>query len=630
MCGIAGFTHIHEKPDPQIIRDAVRSIHHRGPDQAGVFESNLVSLGAVRLAIIDVAGGDQPMQARSTTIVFNGEIYNHAELREQLVKLGHQFNTRCDTEVVLHAFLEWDVESFSRLRGMFAVALWNESEQRLVLARDRMGIKPLYILRRNTDLHFGSELKTIFAHPAVERRISLEGLNLFFSLNYIPGPHTLVEGIEKLPPAHWLEWQQGRVQTARYWSYSFAPVRQTIESAKEELDALLRDSVREHLISDVPLGVWASGGLDSSTILHYAAQEVPRLKTFSVSFTGSRHDESRWFREVAERYGTDHHEFDLNPEAELVDAIQSMAYYSDEPSSDAGALPVWFLSRMTRRQVTVVLSGEGADELFGGYNTYLADRYAQRLRLLPPAVRRTAAEWAQRWPVSDEKIGFDYKLKRLTKGALLSPDEAHFYWNGTWSSGSRRTILAEDAWRDVSPVIPEPEASGLNRFILLDQHNYLPDDILYKSDRMSMAHSLELRPPFLDHRLVEYAARLPEYFKVKGSTLKFVLRDLMRDKLPSSVITRPKEGFDIPAHRWFRGALKPLLGDTVTGPSVAATGLFRWPAVWRVMEDHFDRRGNYGYHLWGLLTFFLWMKKWNIQPPSRESATPAEIAGATK
>jgi asparagine synthase (glutamine-hydrolysing) len=622
MCGIAGFTHIQGKPDPKIIREAVRSIHHRGPDQAGVFETDLVSMGAVRLAIIDVAGGDQPMQARSTTLVFNGEIYNHAELREELIRRGHLFNTRCDTEVVLHAFLEWDVESFSRLRGMFAVALWNEAQHRLVLARDRMGIKPLYILRRNSDLHFGSELKAIFADPAVERRISLDGLNLFFSLNYIPGTHTLVEGIEKLPPAHWLEWQHGKIQTGRYWSYEYAPRRQSIESAKEELDELLRASVREHLISDVPLGVWASGGLDSSAILHYAAQEVPHVKTFSVSFAGSKHDESRWFREVAAKYGTDHHEFDLNPEVEILDAVQSMSYFSDEPSSDAGALPVWFLSRMTRQQVTVVLSGEGADELFGGYNTYLADRYAERLRLLPRGLRRRANAWAQNWPVSDEKIGFDYKLKRLLEGALLPPDEAHFFWNGTWSNQARASILSPEAYRVVAPVIPASALSGINRYVLLDQYNYLPDDILYKSDRMSMAHSLELRPPFLDHRLVEFAARLPEYFKVKGSTLKFVLRDLMRDKLPSSVLTRPKEGFDIPAHRWFRGVLQPLLADTVTGPAVAATGLFRWPAVWRVMDEHISRRGNYGYHLWGLLTFFLWMKRWNIQPPSMHGSKP--------
>ena len=352
----------------------------------------------------------------------------------------------------------------------------------------------------------------------------------------------------------------------------------------------MRASVREHLISDVPLGVWASGGLDSSAILHYAAQEVPRLKTFSVSFAGSKHDESRWFREVAAKYGTDHHEFDLNPEVEVVDAIQSMSYYSDEPSSDAGALPVWFLSRMTRQQVTVVLSGEGADELFGGYNTYLADRYAARLRLAPRGVA-----------AGRERLGADTGRYRTRRSASTTSSSAcskarccrptRRISSGTAPGRTRpaRALLSDAGLPPrLARAFPKPPAAGINRYILLDQYNYLPDDILYKSDRMSMAHSLELRPPFLDHRLVEFAARLPEYFKVKGSTLKFVLRDLMRDKLPCL-------GAD-PAEGRLRHSGAPLVPRRAQaaadrhrspGPAVAATGLFRWPAVWRVMEDHF-------------------------------------------
>jgi asparagine synthase (glutamine-hydrolysing) len=427
-------------------------------------------------------------------------------------------------------------------------------------------------------------------------------LNRFFSFNYIPGEYTLAEGIRKLAPAHWLEWRDGRVRTGRYWSYRLDPKGIDLAQAKHELDGLLRASVREHLISDVPLGVWASGGLDSSTILHYAAQAVPRLKTFSVSFTGSGHDESRWFREVASHYGTDHHEFDLNADVEIGNAIEQMAYFSDEPSSDAGALPVWYLSRMCRSEVTVALSGEGADELFGGYNTYIADRYARTLRSVPRPLRRAALAAAQLLPASDEKIGFDYKVKRLLEGALLPAAEAHFFWNGTWSQDARRELLTR--WLPLSL----PNGNSL----WVDQHNYLPDDILYKTDRMSMAHSLEVRPPFLDHRIVEFAARLPDDMKLRGTTLKFVLRELMRDKLPASVITRRKEGFDIPAHRWFRGVLKPLLLDCVNERSVRDTGLFRWPEVDRVIDDHLARRGNYGYHLWGLLTFFLWKNRWNV------------------
>lgn len=619
LCGIAGFTHLQRKPEPVLIRRAIESIHHRGPDQSGVYESEVLSMGAVRLKIIDLAGGEQPMRAGGCIIVFNGEIYNHAEIRNDLERRGVRFSSHCDTEVVLRGFLEWDIAVLSKLRGMFAFAIWNDRDQRLILARDRMGIKPLYIHRRGSDLYFGSELKTLFVHPEIKRRVDPAGLNLYCSMNYIPGEHTMVDGIRKLPPAHWLEWQDGRVRTERYWQAEWKPVPMDLESAKEELDGLLRDAVKEHLVSDVPLGIWASGGLDSSTVLHYAAEtSSTRLKTFSVSFAGREFDESPWFREVAARYGTDHHEFDLNPEAEILDAIGKMPYFSDEPSSDAGALPVWFLSRMSRTQVTVALSGEGADELFGGYNTYLADRYARTARLVPGFARRGALQALRLWPASDAKIGLDYKVKRMLEGSLLDPEQAHFFWNGTLSESHRQELITSDFFR-------KNAAKGLggggylNQFLLLDQHNYLPDDILYKCDRMSMAHSLEVRPPFLDHRIVEFAARVPQELKIRGPKLKYLLRALMNEKLPQSVLTRRKEGFDIPAHAWFRGTLKPLLQDTITPERVRQTGLFRWEAIDALMQDHFERRANYGYHLWGLLTLFLWINRWGIESGTASS-----------
>ncbi|HSW49215.1 MAG TPA: asparagine synthase (glutamine-hydrolyzing), partial [Bryobacteraceae bacterium] len=368
MCGIAGFTHRGRPADPDAIRRATRSLVHRGPDQQDTYESPRISLGAVRLKIIDLAAGDQPMlsEDRDTVIAFNGEIYNHAELRRELATRGHVFRSQCDTEVVLRAFLEWGRECLPRLRGMFALAIWRESEGRLLLARDRMGIKPLYFLRHGDELHFASELKAIFAHPEVERRIDPVGLHHYLGLNYVPGPCTLVSGIEKLPAGRWLEWRDGRVETGEYWRLGLRPDEHwTEESAKEELDRLLAASMREHLMSDVPLGVWSSGGLDSSTILHYAAQASPnRLKTFSVSFGGRKFDESRYFRLVSSVYGTDHHEFDLNPGIDLPSAIDDLVRYADEPTADAGALPVWYLAKMSRRHVTVALSGEGADELF--------------------------------------------------------------------------------------------------------------------------------------------------------------------------------------------------------------------------------------------------------------------------
>ncbi|MEO8128526.1 MAG: asparagine synthase (glutamine-hydrolyzing) [Bryobacteraceae bacterium] len=614
MCGIAGFTHLRGAANPELIREATRSIHHRGPDQNGVYESDVISLGVVRLKIIDLNGGEQPMRSGDTLIVFNGEVYNHAEIRKELEGLGVRFESRCDTEVVLKAFQQWDTASFTRLRGMFAAALWTESTRRLVLVRDRMGIKPLYIHQRGDDLYFGSELKTLFVHPEIERRLDPDGLNYYLSLNYVPGPYTLVSGIRKLPPAHWLEWKDGKTRVQRYWKADWQPRECSLDEAKEELDGLLRASVKEHLVSDVPLGIWSSGGLDSSTILHYASEGV-RLKTFSVSFQGRAFDESAYFREMAQKYGTDHHEFDLNPDVELQSAIEEMPYYSDEPSADAGALPVWFLSRMSRQHVTVALSGEGADELFGGYNTYLADGYARTARSTPAFARKAALAAMQVWPASDEKISLEYKVKRMLEGSLLPPEQAHFFWNGTFSEAARQQLMRPEVFRR-NPLLSEDEngIGYLNQFLRLDQANYLPDDILYKCDRMSMAHSLEVRPPFLDHRVVEFAARLPEKWKIHGGSLKYVLRELMQDKLPQSVLTRKKEGFDIPAHGWFRSLLKPLLLETVNARAVA--GFLEWPAVDAVIQAHLERRANYGYHLWGLLTLFLWMKRWGIEAAS--------------
>ncbi|MFZ0285429.1 MAG: asparagine synthase (glutamine-hydrolyzing), partial [Terriglobales bacterium] len=502
MCGIVGFTHKDWIPDPNRIRNATDTLIHRGPDEQGVFESSVVSLGATRLKIIDLHGGDQPITAADarTTIVFNGEIYNHLELRTELEKLGHRFDSHCDTETVLRAFLQWDTGCFSRLRGMFAIALWTEPTHRLVLARDRMGIKPLYFMRRGEDLLFGSELKAILIHPEIERRLSLDGLDCFLSLNYVPSPWTLVEGIEKLPPGRWLEWRDGRISSDAYWSLPFSDPRdRSLESAQEELDALLRQSIREHLVSDVPLGMWLSGGIDSSTILHYAATESSsRLKTFSISFRGRSFDETAYIKEIASLYHTDHEQLDLNPECDLQSAIEEFAYYSDEPSADAGALPVWFLSRLSKTKVTVSLSGEGADELFAGYLTHRANQLAQNARWLPGWGFRLASAGLGLLPVSDEKIGFEYKADRFIEGCQMSPERAHLHWNGTFADGAKPELLRsalpgalQGKLEELRGLLP---GDGLSPYLWFDQKYYLPDDILTKTDRMSMAHSLEVRP----------------------------------------------------------------------------------------------------------------------------------------
>jgi asparagine synthase (glutamine-hydrolysing) len=638
MCGILGYTHHNRELGSDVLKAGIAALVHRGPDQQGSFTSADISLGATRLRIVDIEGGDQPMRSASgdAVIAFNGEIFNHHEIRAELQSLGTAFRTHCDTEVVLNAFLEWGPACFARLRGMFGVAIWLESQRRLVLARDRMGIKPLYYSVQNGELSFGSELKCIFANPDVPRRIDLAGLNCYLSLNYVPGPYTLVEGIQKLMPGCMLNWQNGRSMISSYVpSAAVGPAPKSLDDACEQLDDLLTKSVREQLVSEVPLGMWLSGGLDSSTVLHYAAKLSPnRLKTFSVTFRGKSFDESHYIKQVSESYGTEHTEFDLNEGADLADMIGELAYYSDEPSADAGAVPVWYLSKMTRKDVTVVLSGEGADELFGGYLTYKADRYNHYFSHLPRPLRRAALALARHMPASDEKIGLDYKVKRFLEGSLLSPEAAHVFWNGTFTEEEKRQFFRFASAGPLSGILGQMHPghlreSFLERFLDFDQRFSLPDAILYKVDRMSMAHAVEVRPPFLDDRIVAFATRLPERFKIAGFETKFALRRLMRDVLPPDVLRRPKIGFDIPIHQWFRGVLRNLLMETLNERTVTESGLFSWPEVRRYIDEHLDRKANWGYHLWGLMTLMLWMKRWQIETPTLQPLVFAVQAEAT-
>ena len=600
----------------------VATLFHRGPDQQGIFSSNLFSFGATRLKIIDLELGNQPILENDGEcgIVFNGEIYNHLEVRVELEKLGHRFTSHSDTETVLKAFLQWDTECFARLRGMFAFAVWNMCQKRVVLARDRMGIKPLYFSQRGEDLYFGSELKAILIHPEIERNLSREALNCYLSLNYIPCPWTLIDGIRKVPPGTWMEWRDGETTTKSYWQLPYGKIREiSLEDAKEQLDTLLAESIREHLRSDVPLGVWLSGGIDSTSILHYAAAaNSSRLKSFSISFNGRSFDESSYIRRVVQEYGTDHDELDLNPGVDLRGAIEEFAYYSDEPSADAGALPVWFLSKLSKKKTTVALSGEGADELFGGYLTYRANRIARLLRRLPRAAISTGLSIARNWPVSDEKIGLEYKMKRLLEGSLMSPERAHVYWNGTSADEEMSALLYEPLPRTLDQILGQlanlPSVDDdLAPFLWLDQKYYLADDILTKSDRMSMAHSVEVRPPFLDHRIVEFAAGLPANLKIRGSKQKVVLRELMKDKLPPAILKRKKIGFDIPAHDWLRGPLSGLLEDSLHFGLSDYGQLFRRDGIELLKKRHLQREINVGYHLWGLIILFLWMKRWQVK-----------------
>jgi asparagine synthase (glutamine-hydrolysing) len=513
--------------------------------------------------------------------------------------------------------MQWDTACIEKLRGMFAFAIWQESRRRLVLARDRMGIKPLYYACCGGDLYFGSELKTLFCHPEVSRRIDLNALDSYLGLNYVPGSRTLAEGVQKLTPGCFLTWHDGEISSHVYWQVDRADVsaHTSLADSTARLDHLLSQSVKEHLAADVPVGVWLSGGIDSSTMLHYASQHSSaQLKTFSITFNGREFDEAPYLREMAVRYSTDHRELDLGPSTVTADSVIDLAYYADEPNADAGAVPVWHLSRMSAKHVTVALSGEGADELFGGYITYLADKYARRARMVPRSLRRLSLHSANRLRASNKKIGLDYKLQRFLHGTLLDERNSHVFWNGTFSQLQRKDLMVSQNSTHLLKVLATiPVRGDVRRFMAFDQAYYLPDNLLTKVDRMSMAHSLEVRPAFLDHRIVEFAATLPANYCIRGSHLKLLLRTLMKDKLPQNILAKKKQGLDIPVHDWLRGHLKPLLLDTLDRKTVEETGIVSWPHLESLIKLHMERKANYGYHLWGMLMLFLWIKQWKIQ-----------------
>jgi asparagine synthase (glutamine-hydrolysing) len=619
MCGIAGFTHVGHPFVPERITEAVTAIIHRGPDDQSSWQNSSISLGATRLRVVDPSTGSQPFVSdnKAFVLIFNGEIYNHTELRKELIRRGHTFRTSCDTEVVLHAFMEWDTACIEKLRGMFAFAIWQESRQRLVLARDRMGIKPLYYTLNGGDIYFGSEMKSIFCHPEIKRRIDLNALDTYLGLNYVPGSHTLAAGIHKLMPGCFLTWHDGGISMHSYWQVDRADpsAHTSLADSTERLDHLLSQSIKEHLAADVPVGVWLSGGLDSSTILHYASQHSSTpLKTFSITFNGREFDEAPYLREMAQRYQTDHLELDLNPSVVTPDSIAELSYYADEPNADAGAVPLWHLSRMSAKHVTVALSGEGADELFGGYVTYLADKYARRARIIPRALRRLSLRSANQLRASNKKIGFDYKLQRFLHGTLLDEGSSHVFWNGTFSQPQRRDLMVSQNSTHILKLLATiPPDGDVRRFMAFDQAYYLPDNLLVKVDRMSMAHSLEVRPAFLDHRIVEFAATLPAHYCIRGNNLKLLLRRLMKDKLPQGILAKRKQGLDIPVHDWLRGHLKPLLLDILDRKTVEETGIVHWPYLDSIIKLHMERKANYGYHLWGMLMLFLWIRQWKIQ-----------------
>ena len=627
MCGIVGnvLARADRTPDAAVLKRMNDRITHRGPDDEGVFVQGPAGLAMRRLKIIDLATGHQPMTGEDGRVwtVFNGEIYNYRELREAHAARGHVFTTRSDTEVIVHGYEERGVASVGDLDGMFAVAIWDAPARTLLLARDRLGIKPLYYAVLPDQIVFASELKALLEHPAIERTLDLTALSRYLAHEYVPAPHSILRAVRKLPAGHWLTYTDGRVKLEPYWDVHFQRGAGIDEAeAVEALRAALDRSVKQHLVSDVPLGVFLSGGIDSSAVAAFAARHFPgRLKTFSIGFEDPSFDETAHARRVARVLDTDHQEEILDPRAAL-DLVTRLPELLDEPLGDASFLPTYLLSRFTRRSATVALSGDGGDELFAGYPTYQAHRLAGPLELIPPLLRRRLLRpVVERLPVSLDNLSFDFKLKRFVAGLDFGPVDRHAAWLGSFTPAEQRELFTADALaRMEAPpsyaafhemLSHAPSASGLERMLYLDLKGYLGEGVLTKVDRASMACSLEVRVPLLDHRVVELATSLPMHLKLRRVTTKYVLKRALAGVLPRDILERPKKGFGIPLGRWFRGELAPMLRDVCAPEVIRRAGLFRPEAVGRLLAEHAEGRHDHRKKLYTLLAFQLWASRYH-------------------
>lgn len=622
MCGICGVAGGDPAEGRELVGRMCAAMVHRGPDDEGSVQLDSVTLGMRRLSIIDVEGGHQPMHNEDSTVwvVQNGEIYNHLELRDLLVAAGHSFATRSDTEVLVHAYEEWGSDMVERLNGMFAFALLDRRQRRVLLARDRMGIKPLHYAVDGRRLVFASELKALLRDSSLRKAIDPVALDEYLALEFVPSPRSIVRGISKLPPAHTLEWflGSGMHRLHRYWSPTLGEDdgsrRINLDDRSEELRAILRESVRKELISDVPLGVFLSGGVDSSAVTAMMSELGGDVKSFSVGFAERSFDESRHARQVARHLGTDHHELTLEPSM-LLDLIPQLPTLLDEPMGDASIIPTYLLSAFTRRHVKVALGGDGGDELFAGYPTLQAHRLAGYYNRAPRLLRKRIIEpVVRRLPVSRNNLSFDFRAKRFVSGAGHAPAERHRRWMGSFAAEERSALLSDDVRDQLAgsghvrlAEVDEPgPRDPLNQVLLMDMRLYLENDILVKLDRASMMASLEGRVPLLNNDFVEYATRLPLDMKLRGLRSKFLLRRALQGILPSSILNRPKKGFGIPVADWFRGPLKEQMRSILSPERIARKGFFDPAAVSRLVDDHLAGRRDNRKQLWTLFVFELW------------------------
>jgi len=622
MCGIAGYYNFGNDGTsrPDVIREMTSTLAHRGPDEEACWAKDGVGFGIRRLRVVDPEGGHQPMPNEDGTVrvIFNGEIYNHSQLRTELSGLGHRFQSRSDTEVIVHAYEEWGAACVDRFNGMFAFAVWDDPQKRLFLARDRLGIKPLFVHESPSGVVFGSELKAVLTAPWVPFEWDLEAIDSFLTYEYVPAPQTIVAGIKKFPTATTAAYSaDGRKQTRRYWRLEAGSESADARVAASRLRELLADSVGLRLLADVPVGLFLSGGLDSTTLAALASRaSAAPVETFTIGFEDASYDEREYARIAARHFGT--HHFERTVEPAVVELAERLAWSLDEPFADVSTFPTYLVSAHARESVTVALSGDGGDELFAGYDQYRADQWASRLR------RATAGRpWQvvdallERIPPTEKKKGAVNFAKRFVEGLRYPADLEHARWWIFTGPRERQALLSRSLRERLSDHDPlehyrsrlrEGEAAGfrgLQRQLYADITGYLPDDILTKVDRMSMAVSLEARVPFLDHRVVEHAMTIPGEWKLRRGESKWILKRALGELLPPTILNRRKQGFSMPMKNWLRGPLEPLLREMTTPDRVRERGWFEGAEVERLRSEHLAGVANHAHRLWCLISLEL-------------------------
>ncbi|MEW5766968.1 MAG: asparagine synthase (glutamine-hydrolyzing) [bacterium] len=636
MCGICGKLNFDGQPvDESLIRKMCAALEYRGPDDEGIYlnaeggiqkaEFRLppsefrIGLGHRRLSIIDLGAGHQPManEDGSVWIVYNGEVYNFQSLREDLEKKGHRFRTQSDTEVIIHLYEDYGPDCVKYLRGMFAFAIWDNRRQRLLLARDRLGKKPLIYALTTSSLIFGSEIKTVLQDPYIKREVDLEALHHYLTYGYVPAPLTMFKGIKKLPPASILFWEKGRFKVERYWNLNYLPKLQLREEeCVERLLGLLKEATKLRLISDVPLGAFLSGGIDSSAIVGMMAglSDKP-VKTFSIGFEEASFNELKFARLVSERFGTDHYEFMVKPEA--LEILPKLIWHYNEPYADSSAIPTYYVSRMTRQHVTVALTGDGGDEAFAGYERYLANRIAQTYEKIPSFIReKVIFSLISQLPESTSRKSFSQRIKRFTAAISEPPQRRYIRWVSIFNNQQKQELYSPEMKEktahldSVNLLLDVYRQANTDNFLdatmFVDVMTYLPDDLLVKVDIASMANSLEARSPFLDHKLVEFAASLPPNLKLKGKTTKYILKNSLKKYLPRNILCRDKMGFGVPIGRWFRQELKDYAYEVLLDDRAKNRGYFDSNSVRRILDEHTSGRIDHRHRIWSLLNLELW------------------------